>query len=157
MEKATQVYVIEQRHGYCKVGVSANFPERLNTVEMQGGFKAKRTYTSNPLLNGFSVERLAHKQLEAFREIGEWFSASFEDAVTAVQRAENEKGIEDSQSNRDIADEQAIDDFLSIVTSIMCLPEMERYQELAKLYQRMSQLYQSRYQASKENRSPAEW
>ena len=138
LEKTTQVYVIEQRPGYCKVGVSSNFPERLKSIEMQGGFKATRQYVSKPLLNGFIVENQTHERLEAFRAVGEWFSVPYEDAVAAVRETEKEIGVVASVANDAEADERLIDDFFAFVNSLMSLPKRERQSRLADIFWRMS-------------------
>lgn len=82
-----QVYVIEQRPNFCKVGVSSEFKRRKRTIETQGGFDAIRSYSSAKVSNGGETEREAHRLLPHYRDTGEWFAIPFEFAVCAVKKA----------------------------------------------------------------------
>nr|WP_319488588.1 GIY-YIG nuclease family protein [uncultured Caproiciproducens sp.] len=88
----SNVYVIEQRQNYCKVGVSINYEKRKRAIETQGGFYAKNSYSSEPINNGYKVESKVHELLSQFRVTGEWFSVSFSDAIKAVNKAVEEVG-----------------------------------------------------------------
>lgn len=82
------VYVLEDpRAGLRKVGFSMNIPERMRQLRLR---PAHLRYTSEATLQALKVEQIAHRLLELAgkRVRDELFSATVEECIAAIERAE---------------------------------------------------------------------
>lgn len=91
-EPNQQVYVIERGENDVKIGVSKNFEKRKRAIEKQAGFVATRYFAGTKLSNGRTVENAVQMKFADKRNNGEWFSVSFEDAVSAIIEATDALG-----------------------------------------------------------------
>lgn len=81
------VYVIERPDGLVKIGRTTSPDKRLRAITLQGGFKPKQTWLSDPLKHANFVEKACHSSLKAWRTIGEWFEYPFDSAVITARLA----------------------------------------------------------------------
>lgn len=79
------VYVLEKEPCFCKIGATNNPKDRISVLETQGGFYAKRIALFGPFDVPNDCEVAAHRLFSDKRAIGEWFTASYEDIVSALR------------------------------------------------------------------------
>ena len=84
IKESDVVYLIENDFNLVKVGITTNFNQRLTSIQMSGGFFAKRTFCL-PCNEKEAVEREMHKKFKKDHVIGEWFKTSFNDLKKALQ------------------------------------------------------------------------
>lgn len=87
------VYVLQSASGLVKVGVSGNLHQRISALEQASGLKITKSISFPPSSVSFLVEKKSHELLSKYRQVGEWFSCSFDGAVRAVKRALKDKAI----------------------------------------------------------------
>lgn len=80
------VYVVEAPHGV-KVGISRNPTARVRAIETQGGFESSRVWMSTARSDAQKIERKTHKLMNDARSVGEWFNATFDAAIDAIETA----------------------------------------------------------------------
>jgi len=84
LRKIGHVYVIESSDGQSvKVGRSANPKMRVFSLRHQANANG-RVWISPLQSNCVQLESIAHKKMEASRQLGEWFSVGFDYAVEVV-------------------------------------------------------------------------
>lgn len=83
------VYVV-QNGNKVKIGRASNPHRRIRAIQTQGGFNSERTYHTELYPFGGKAEKECHKRLMEFRDVGEWFCVSFEDAVAMVEKVAKE-------------------------------------------------------------------
>jgi|SRR3990172_2221340 len=82
------VYVIQSDAGPVKIGVSRQPTARLKTVMQYQPFDAKVVHSiCDEEICAFAIERAAHALLSAYRQRGEWFNVSPEQAIEAIAQA----------------------------------------------------------------------
>lgn len=82
----SQVYIIEASNGLLKIGVSNHPHGRLATLRtaLPYDLRVARTW---PHHNAYQIERAAHEALLDFRVKREWFNATVEQAIAAIEHA----------------------------------------------------------------------
>lgn len=89
-EERVWVYVIGVDHPgdvLVKVGVSKHPNFRLSTLEKERGYNLYLAHTEGPFSrpDAMRVERKAHEELVAHREVGEWFLCGADRAIDVVR------------------------------------------------------------------------
>lgn len=87
------VYVIEFGSSLVKVGRSANPERRAAAIASGSGREKSRIWISDPVHAAGPWESRTHAHLGAFRQSGEWFTCSFDDAVIAAKRQSREEEV----------------------------------------------------------------
>jgi len=77
------IYIIENPYGKVKIGKTINPVRRIQTIQTQGGFKAKKIFVSDKIRDYDKLESELHRYFRHFSFIGEWFSISYPIAVKA--------------------------------------------------------------------------
>lgn len=78
------VYVLESNDSkFVKIGRSTRPDERVNTIRTQGNHDG-RFWISDLQPDSVCVESEAHKMFSSQRQLGEWFSIGFDEAIAGV-------------------------------------------------------------------------
>lgn len=87
MRQNAQVYILQAEDGTIKVGHSVNPEKRMHQLGRSG---LKVVHASGMIVDAEKVERAAHKLLKlAGKHVrGEWFSASIQEALDAIDVAQ---------------------------------------------------------------------
>lgn len=111
------VYVIEKAANQVKIGVSTKITERLEMLERTGGFRILRRRVFGPFQNGYQIESEIHKHIRPQQIIGEWFSVSFEQAVSVAIT------VTDSLGNTSVANAATEPDYEELLDSLYPWPK----------------------------------
>lgn len=101
------VYVIEFGSGLVKVGRSIHPNRRAANIASGSGRKQMRLWISPAVHGARPWEARAHAALGDFRQIGEWFKCSFEDAVSAAENAQRSEEIWSAAGQEKLAEASA--------------------------------------------------
>lgn len=82
------VYILEREDKMVKIGISNDFEQRVRNIEMQGGIKIAKSYSSVPCYNYKDLEKKMHYHFKGNRVIGEWFNISFDKACKHLDKQE---------------------------------------------------------------------
>lgn len=97
-----KVYVIsEAATGLVKIGVSEVPYRRFGYIQSARSEQLKLCFEfdAESRERAFQIENAAHKMLAAFRETGEWFRASVDDATAAIKLASIKSPTEKRQKS----------------------------------------------------------
>ena len=111
------VYVIERARNQVKVGVTTKISERLEMIERTGGFHISRRQMFGPFQNGYQIESEIHKHIRPQQIIGEWFSVSFEQAVSVAST------VADSLGDTSVANATAEPDYEELLDFLYPRPK----------------------------------
>jgi hypothetical protein len=82
------IYVIVSAAGPVKIGQTRNPDNRLDSLQVASPYKLHIAYTRKVSAKDYIlIEREAHRNLDGKRLCSEWFDASEEDAIKAVDAA----------------------------------------------------------------------
>lgn len=85
------VYVLEFSDGHIKIGNSINPDERTRSVAGANQSSLRRKWVSQRIFEAYRLEYMAHKHFAGSRAGGEFFKASFDDAVEWIKHQIREK------------------------------------------------------------------
>lgn len=82
------IYAIQSEAGPIKIGVSKSPSGRAKQIARQQPYGVRLIHSRSPGgQDAFAVEAAAHTLLEAKRHRGEWFDATLEEAIDAIEMA----------------------------------------------------------------------
>lgn len=84
-KRKKKVYVFDMSGKFVKIGVSKDTNKRSRQVSTSSGISVTRIYESDLLDDSFLIENKMHTLFKERRILGEFFSVSFEEAVTALK------------------------------------------------------------------------
>jgi hypothetical protein len=111
------VYVIEKATNQVKVGVTTKISDRLEMIERTGGFHISRKRMFGPFQNGYQIESEIHRHICSQQIIGEWFSVSFEQAVSVAST------VADSLGDTSVANAAAEPDYEELLDFLYPWPK----------------------------------
>src|SRR4051812_36812138 len=84
----SNVYVIGSEGGPYKIGIAGDLRVRLSGIQTGSHTKVSVMFSIQvPAVDAPRIERRAHKVLEEFRLLGEWFETSLEHATLTIMEA----------------------------------------------------------------------
>ncbi len=87
------IYVIKSEPGPLKIGIATNYLSRLSQLRVSSHLPLSLVYIAIVEGDAKVVEKGTHKLLESFRQKGEWFNISTEEAIKAIEISANESGV----------------------------------------------------------------
>ena len=78
------IYAMLADDGKVKIGISKCVHDRVRKIENSKGVKITDYSYTEKCSNPYMIEQMIHEELKDFRHFGEWFTVTFEHAVSTM-------------------------------------------------------------------------
>ena len=79
------IYAMLADDGKVKIGISKCVHDRVRKIENSKGVKITDYSYTEKCSNPYMIEQMIHEELKDFRHFGEWFTVTFEHAVSTMK------------------------------------------------------------------------
>ena len=87
--KEKYIYILEFDNNSVKIGITKNQKKRMNQIVSQSGLSITRSYFTEKTKNAIKIESELHKHFKEKRLNGEFFSNSYEEAISELKKRIN--------------------------------------------------------------------
>lgn len=86
------IYAFLNECGRVKIGYSAQYHKRIESIENLGGTKIVKVFLTQKYTNAPIMERRIHDSLIEYKAFGEWFNIPFDMAISKINEIVSEMG-----------------------------------------------------------------